>query len=87
MPGRHQANGPTPEPFVPVRLDVREHAVAAKLTAAHPNWFVVWGTYWRCWSAFARFNSDPVAIHFGDVHVLRARMREAELAARSRRGW
>ena len=68
-------------------LDVRARAVAEDLTAAHPAWLVVWGTYWRCWSAFARFGPGPLVLHETSANVLAARMREAELAVRMRMGW
>ena len=83
MVGRHRGSGPAPKRYVPVWLDGRERTVAAELTRTCPGWFVVWGPYWRCWSAFARFSVDPLVVHAADVDVLRARMREVEPAARA----
>ena len=85
MAGRHRRNGPVPEPYVPVWLDAWEHEVAALLTAAWPGWLVLWGTYWRCWSAFAMFTTDPVVVNAGTKHALEVRMREVAMAVRTHR--
>lgn len=85
MTGRHRARGPSPEPYLSVLLDQRERAMAADLSATYPGWFVVWGPYWRCWSAFARFSERPLVVHADAVDVLLGRMGEAELAVRTHR--
>jgi len=72
---------------VPAVLDVWERETADELTAANPGWFVVWGTYWRCWSAFARFSPAPLVLHEMDMAVLETRMRAAELGVRTRGRW
>lgn len=76
--------GPVPDRYVPVWLDVWEHEVADGLTAAWPGWLVLWGTYWRHWSAFGIFIRDPVVVHAADADVLAARMREIHAAVRTR---
>jgi hypothetical protein len=76
-----------PRPYVRVILDVWEREKADELTVAYPGWFVVWGTYWRCWSAFALFSPGPFVLHEVYTDALEARMRAAELAVRTRRGW
>lgn len=84
MAGRHR-NGRAPTPYVPAWLDAREHDVAAELTARYRGWFVIWGPYWRCWSAFAMFSTAPMVVHASDMGVLLTRMRAAEMAVHARR--
>lgn len=84
--GRHHARGRLPRPYAPVVLDASERETAADLTARSPGWFVVWGPYWRCWSAYARFSEKPLVVHESDVAALQERMREVEKAMRAR-GW
>lgn len=67
-------------------LDGGKREAAAALTDSHPGWLVVWGSYWRCWSAFALFAREPLVLHGADTDVLEARMREAEVAVRTRSG-
>lgn len=84
--GRHHAGGPAPRPYSSPVFDVLERKAAADLTTQSSAWFVLWGTYWRCWSAYARFSTKPLVVHESDPVALRERMREAERAARAR-GW
>lgn len=85
--GRHHAGGPVPRPYEPVVFDVWERETAADLTARSPRWFVVWGTYWRCWSAYARFSARPLVVHESNAAALRERMREVERAGRAGGWW
>lgn len=85
MAGRHR-EGAKPRPYVPVAWDSAERAVAGELMATHSGWWVVWGPYWRCWSAFALFTCQPYVLREQDADVLLARMRAVEKAVRAR-GW
>lgn len=58
--------------------------MAGELMAAHPGWWVVWGPYWRCWSAYPLFTWQPYVLHEPDAGVLAARMREVEKTVRTR---
>lgn len=83
MAGRHRSEGPKPWPYVPVSWDAWERVVAEELMAAHPGWWVLWGPYWRCWSAYALFAWEPCVLRESDAGVLVVRMREVEEAVRA----
>lgn len=83
MSGRHRVDAPKPLPYVLAATDSRERSVAEELAAAYPGWWVVWGSYWRCWSAFALFTVEPLVLHGVDAGVLVTRMREVEMAIRT----
>lgn len=83
MAGRHRCEGPKPWPYVPVAWDARERAVAEELMAAYPGWWVVWGPYWRCWSAYVLVTGRLYVLREPDAGVLAARMREVEKAVRA----
>lgn len=84
MAGRHRSGAPNPWPYVPVVWDSAERAVAGELMDSHPGWWVVWGPYWRCWSAYALFTGLPCVLRAPDAGVLAMRMREVETAVRTR---
>lgn len=85
MPGRHRVQGTTPRPYEQVVFDPWARKTADELMASHPGWLVVWGPYWRRWSAFALFTQGPLVLHEAGLGVLVARMRAVEEATRLRR--